>query len=197
MTDPRQGMVPVQTAVVLDTLVTAMFNEVEQREADDPSAPAAAVLEDTEQQLARADEIALDRALRRAGYLARCVEVDFFEPARRPADWLGDLVMERFAISPSWPAAVAATCGDLARAEPLGRPSPDDPNAMSWRVPGPGGHVRHYLARRTIEERLRARERPVEGDPAELKRPWLYGFFVRACEEALPDGAVLDEEPES
>lgn len=43
----------------------------------------------------------------------------------------------------------------FARAEPLGKPSPDEEAAMSWRVPGPGGHVRHFLV-----------------------RPWLYGFYV-------------------
>jgi hypothetical protein len=30
-------------------------------------------------------------------------------------------------------------------------------------------------------------------DPAELKRPWLYGFLVRACEEVLPEWVVLGE----
>ena len=64
---------------------------------------------------------------------------------------------------------------------------------MSWRVPGPGGHVRHFLARRTIEEYLREADAPVES-PEELKRPWMYGFFVRACEEALPAGATLSGE---
>jgi hypothetical protein len=74
--------------------------------------------------------------------------------------------------------------------EPLGKPSPDDEAAMSWRVPGPGGHVRHFLARRTIEEYLREADAAVVEDPAELKRPWLYGFFVAACEEALPAEAA-------
>jgi hypothetical protein len=65
----------------------------------------------------------------------------------------------------------------FARAEPLGKPSPDEEAAMSWRVPGPGGHVRHFLVQCTIEDYLRDVKGPVE-DSAELKRPWLYGFYV-------------------
>jgi len=46
-----------------------------------------------------------------------------------------------------------------------------------------------------LEDYLSASEAtgPVVEDPAELKRPWLYGFFVRACEEALPEGVSLGE----
>ena len=93
-----------------------------------------------------------------------------------------------------WTAALTATCADLARAEPIDKPHPDDPAAATWRVPGPGGHVRHYLARRVIEEDLQAesRSRPFEGDPAELKAAWTYGFLLRACEEALPAHPSLD-----
>ncbi len=49
--------------------------------------------------------------------------------------------------------------------------------------------MRHYVARRTIEEHLQGRDRPVDGDPADLKVPWVYGFFVRVCEELLPHHA--------
>ncbi len=58
-----------------------------------------------------------------------------------------------------------------------------------------GRQDRHLLARRTIEDYLSASEAtgPVVEDPAELKRPWLYGFYVRACEEALPEGVSLGE----
>ncbi|MGI8631875.1 MAG: hypothetical protein ACR2NA_04920, partial [Solirubrobacterales bacterium] len=132
----------------------------------------------------------IEADLRHAGYLARVVEVELFEPARQPAEWIAPMLTERFASTASWDEAVTATCAQLARAEPLGKPSPDDEAAMSWRVPGPGGHVRHFLARRTIEDYLRDAEGPVE-DPAGLKRSWLYGFYVRACEEALPKGAAL------
>lgn len=186
------GFVPVKTSVVLQTLVQAMFEQVEQRDADPPPSAIAGVLE-ADEPLAPAGEHELEGALRRAGYLARIVEVEMFEPARRPADWVPDLLRERYAQTSSWSEAVTAACGELARAEPVDKPSPDDPAAMSWRVPGPGGHVRHFLARRTIEEQLRDRSEPIEGDPADLKRPWMYGFFVRTCEEALPDEAALAE----
>lgn len=188
----RGGYLPVKTSVVLQTMVEAMFERIEQRRADAPPLAITAVLEAADQTLAGANDRALDNALRHAGYLARVVEVELFEPAQRTADWVPDMLRERFARTLSWPEAVAASCGELARAEPVEKPSPDDPAAMSWRVPGPGGHVRHYLARRTIEAQLRGRDRPIDGDPAELKRPWMYGFFVRACEEALPDEAALD-----
>ncbi len=197
MTDDRENMVPVQTAVVLDTLVDAMFKEVEKRAADGAPKGATAALDDFDQVLAGANEFALDRALRHAGYLARCVEVDFFEPARRSADWAEDAVTERYEATGSWPAALAAVCAELALAETVERPSPTDPDAMSWRVPGPGGHVRHFLARRAIEELLQERDKPVRGEPAELKRPWLYGFFVRACEEALPEGTLPEADSDA
>jgi len=107
------------------------------------------------------------------------------------------MLTERLTLTGSWARAAAAVSGDLARSEPLAKPSPDDEAAMTWRVPGPGGHVRHYLARRTIEDRLLPRDQPLPIDPAELKRAWLYGFFVRACEEALPPEAVLEGEGEA
>lgn len=192
MTSEPGGLLPVDTGLVLQTMVEAMFAEVDKRAGERPSGPIAAVLDDPGQALAGANDLELDRGLRLAGYLARVVEAELFEPARRPADWVADALRERFARAGDWPEAIAGTCGDIARAEPIGKPSPDDELAMSWRVPGPGGHVRHYLARRTIEEHLRELEEPVDGDPAELKRPWLYGFFVRTCEEALPEEAGLD-----
>ncbi len=192
MTNEPAGFLAVDTGLVLQTLVEAVFAQVEQRGADRPPDAVVAVLEAEDQPFAGGNDPALDHGLRHAGYRARVVEAELFEPARHPADWIGGMLTERFAATGSWPGAVADVCGELARSEPLGKPSPDDPAAMSWRIPGPGGHVRHYLARRTIEEHLRPREEPVDGDPAELKRPWLYGFFVRACEEALPDGAALD-----
>jgi hypothetical protein len=91
------------------------------------------------------------------GYHARDVERDRFAPARQPMPWLHELLAGGDA------AAVAA---ELAAAEPAGRPEPDS-GAASWRVPGPGGHVRHYLALRS-------------GD----KVAWLRGYFRRCCEEA-------------
>lgn len=187
----QSGYVPVNTAVLLQTLVEAVHEQiVERREAGAPEdAPAALV--GAGGSLAGDDEPELDRELRIAGYLGRVAEVDMFEPARRPADWVPERVAQARERAADVSAAVAELCLELANAEPVDKPDPDDPAAASWQVPGPGGHVRHYVARRSIEHHLRDRERPITGDPAELKRAWLYGFFVRTCEEALPEPDAL------
>ena len=196
MAEERPGHMSVATGVVRQTLVEHTFAQAEERrEQGDLPEAVAAVLESSDEQFAVADEALLDRKLRHAGYATRLAEAEMFEPARQPADWLASRVTEQFERTGSWGQAVRAVCGELARAEPLGKPSPNDETAMTWRVPGPGGHVRHYVARRAIEDYLQNRARPLEGDPAELKRPWLYGFFVRACEEALPPGAALEPMP--
>ncbi len=189
MSDGRSGYVPVDTGLVLQTLVERIFGLVEGRRGDGPPESVATVLEAADLRVTGSHH-QLEDDLRHAGYLTRVVEVELFEPARQPADWIAELLAERSASTASWDETVAGVCAELARSEPLGKPSPDDEAAVSWRVPGPGGHVRHYLARRTIEEYLSGAEAPV-GDPAELKRPWMYGFFVRACEEVLPEGAAL------
>jgi hypothetical protein len=193
MSDGHSGYVPVNTGLVRDTLVTRIFGIVEGRREDEPPGPVAAVLAAGGPRVTE-DHPQLEGDLRHAGYLARVVEVELFEPARQPADWLEGMLTEQFLSTANWDEAVAAVCTQLARSEPLGKPSPEDEAAMSWRVPGPGGHVRHFLARHTIEHYLREAETKVVEDPAELKRPWLYGFYVRACEEALPEGAALGDE---
>lgn len=134
-------------------------------------------------------EIARDLA--HAGYVARVVETESFEPARQPPSWLGDTLRSRLASSEeAWEPAAAALSRELARAEPDGRPDPGGEYA-SWRVPGPGGHVRHYLALAAAAERC---PRDREGEPrlperiytaGELKRCWLFGFFLRCCEETV------------
>lgn len=189
MTDPRPGVIAVDAGLIGKTLVEAVFNKVQERPAPAPPEPAGPALDDADIAFAGNDEAAVEMALRRAGYLARVVEAEMFEPARQTAQWLTARLQEQHALSADWSAAIAATCAQLARAEPVGKPHPDDPAAATWRVPGPGGHVRHYVARRAIEESLQGRDRPVSGDPAELKIPWVYGFFVRACEEVLPHDA--------
>lgn len=195
MTGGEGGFVPVDTGLVLQTLVEKVFAHVQERRSEPLPGPIGAVLTTRSERLAGDNDPALEDGLRRAGYLARVVEVELFEPAQRSADWIEAALRERTAGGGGWAAAITQLSAGIARSEPLGRPSPDDELAMSWRVPGPGGHVRHYLARRTIEEDLRELTEPIAGDPAELKRPWLYGFFVRACEEVLPAAAVLDEPP--
>lgn len=186
MTDTRPGVISVDSGLVGKTLVEAVFVRVQERAAPAPAEPAGSALDDADLALVGNDEAALEMALRRAGYLARVVEAELFEPAREAADWLAPRLQEQRGPTGDWTSAIGALCAQLARAEPVAKPHPDDAAAATWRVPGPGGHVRHFLARRTIEELLQGRDRPVTGDPADLKIPWVYGFFVRACEEILP-----------
>jgi hypothetical protein len=185
MSKPRPGLVAVDSGLVGQTLVEAVLSHVEKLPPADPPGPAGEALNDPDLSLAAPDEGRLEMRLRRAGYLARVAEGELFDPAKQPARWLAALVRERDGDGHDEAAAIGAACAELARAEPVGKPHPDDPAAATWRVPGPGGHVRHFVARRTIEDELQGRDRPVTGDPAELKIPWVYGFFVRACEEAL------------
>jgi hypothetical protein len=117
----------------------------------------------------------------RLGYEARAVEWERFEPARAPIAWLALAVREHGGDGP-------AACAELAEREPATRPRRDDPDAVTWRVPGPGGHVRHFLAVRA------AREAPAL-DMATVKRCWTYGFLVRCCEEAMSPKAEPGREP--
>lgn len=188
MPTDQSRYVPVNTSVLLQTLVEAVNEQVQERRAARALLATPPALE-ADQVLIGDNDPALDRGLRVCGYLARLVEVELFEPARGVADWVPARVEDHYTRTGEMDEAIAALCGELANAEPIEKPSPDDPAAMSWRVPGPGGHVRHYVARRAIEELLRDREDPIEGDPADLKRAWMYGFFVRTCEEALADDA--------
>jgi hypothetical protein len=109
----------------------------------------------------------------RMGYLVRVVESELFQPARSPMPGLADMLRGRMNDRASWPQAAAAVARELASREPLERPQPGDPDAVTWRVPGPGGHVRHYVAVR------------LTGEGRELKREFVFGFLIRCCEEAL------------
>ncbi|MEA2220225.1 MAG: hypothetical protein QOJ35_2851 [Solirubrobacteraceae bacterium] len=194
MSKPRPGVVAVDAGLVAKTIVEAVFTRVNERPDPAPPDPVGAALDDPILSFVHPSEGRVEMRMRRAGYLARIVEAELFDPARQHAAWLAALLRERVAGGDDWTAALTATCADLARAEPIGKPHPDDPAASTWRIPGPGGHVRHYLARRTIEHDLQSegRSRPFEGDPAELKAAWAYGFLLRACEEVLPEDAALD-----
>ncbi len=193
MTAEHSQYIPVNTSVLLQTLVEAVNEQVQERRGARALIATPPALQ-ADQRLIGDNEPALDRDLRVSGYIARLVEVELFEPARREADWVPDRIKEHQARTEDLQEALASLCAELASAEPIGKPSRDDPAAMSWQVPGPGGHVRHHVARRAIEEILRGREDPVEGDPAELKRSWMYGFFVRTCEEALADDVTHESD---
>jgi hypothetical protein len=110
---------------------------------------------------------ALEDSMAVLGYCTRLAEAELFEPARSPTPGLAEQLTQR---------PVAELCREMAAAEPPGRPDPSD-DAPSWRVPGPGGHVRHYVAMRAHEQRS------PDSDHAQAKRAFMYGFFVRCCEE--------------
>ena len=194
MPDESGNLVPVQTQVVLQTLVEHMFAVVEERRTDAPPPTAVAdILNGPDLDVNDGGDPSLDGGLRHAGYLTRVLEAELFEPAQQPAEWLTDSLKERFETTDSWGDTIAEVSAELARAEPVEKPDPKDPDAFSWRIPGPGGHVRHFVARRAIETHLQEGESYYSvGDPAHLKRPWIYGFFVRACEEALPPEAEIE-----
>lgn len=115
-----------------------------------------------------------DRDLAIAGYNLRRVEWRLFAPARRSLPELAQRLAEQRGGQAADQDAIALVAGDLASQEPLARPDPEDEGAVTWRVPGPGGHVRHYVALELVGSR-----------PPELKRAVVYGFLVRCCEEAL------------
>ena len=191
MSVDRSNLFPVDTRVVLDTLVEKVHDLVEDRLQEEPPERILPVLDSKEQLVVATRYPNVDKGLRRAGYLTRVIEVEIFEPAQSIAEWIPEKLEERFAKTEDWGEAIVGICTEIARAEPIEKPDPDDENAWSWRVPGPGGHVRHYLARRSIGSHLQ--KDPEQGpvtNPAELKQPWIYGFFVRACEEALPPEAL-------
>ena len=149
-------LISVRTEVVLETLVGSIADAVARR-IDEP------LPDETEAALAIAGDEPR-RRLARAGYHARAVELERFEPARDAMPWLQ---------SDRPPGIVAA---ELAAREPVERPDPDDDRAITWKVPGPGGHVRHYLA-------LRAAASYPALEPADAKRAWVTGFLVRCLEQ--------------
>ena len=167
MPDPR--LISVRTQVVLETLVGSMAEAVERR-LDEPLDPA------VEAALAATKR---DPRLARMGYLARAVEVERFDRARQAMPWLAELFLGRRIDGTAWSDAAAPVATELAGAEPSGRPEPGDERAVSWKVPGPGGHVRHYLAVRCAEEA------GARADDA-AKHSWMAGFLVHCLRESAP-----------
>ncbi|HSD23840.1 MAG TPA: hypothetical protein VLB79_05865 [Solirubrobacterales bacterium] len=173
------GVMRVKTELVLEQLVSRVIGRaLELRSAElDPASEAV---------LAEAPE---PQALARLGYASRRAEAEMFEPARNSMPWLEEKLREG-----SGSADIAEIARELAADEPDEKPAPGE---GSWRVPGPGGHVRHYLA-------LAAADEVVHGDsngtpPAsrelsagEAKRCFLYGFYARCCEEVSPTTSADD-----
>ena len=150
----------VQSELVRETIVNTICERALAR-ADDPLSPA----------VAEALDAAPHPELARAGYFARVAETELFEPAREPAAWLQDELRSLGSEGSPWPSGVTEVAGRLADGEPLERPDPGNADAVSWRIAGPGGHVRHYVAQR------------LSGDRPGSKRDVTYGFVVRCCEE--------------
>jgi hypothetical protein len=173
----------VQTELVREFLVSRIHEGVIERHRK--ALPPA-----VEEALARVDRVRLPRgarpdppvaaALARAGYLTRVLEVEMFEPAREAFD------LRAAGVEAS--GACDELSAQLAASEPAERPSPSDPAATTWRIPGPGGHVRHYVALEAI-----AALGPHGPVSHSAKRWWLYGFFLRCCEEARA-GAIRSED---
>jgi hypothetical protein len=182
---------PVQVEVIKEILVDRILSDALDRYPGDPSAPVERALE-AELDLPVWDGGALDLRMRRIGYLSRIVEAEMFDPAREPMEGLAEDLSERLAETGEWSAAASALSAELAREEPLPKPTPTDEGATSWKVPGPGGHVRHYVVAAAIADSLsgdadgRAGLPEEVEDAGELKRSWMYGFLVRCCEQALP-----------
>jgi len=187
----RPPVIAVRTEVLQRHLIDGLFDAAAARMDDELPAAVNAALARALEAVAGPDRVdaggearTAAALLARAGYGARVVERERFEPAREPASWLAEGLGVELAGTPDdWTASVAAVSGELARREPVGKPAPDDPQAATWRVPGPGGHVRHLLALRA------AAGLAPDGDAGELKRCWTYGFLVRACEEVRPSAA--------
>lgn len=188
----RSGVIRVRIELVQEQLVERVLAAASGR-LDEVSAPIELALGDALRAITgvepesapEADSLA--SSLARVGYGSRLVEVEAFEPARRPLTELRARIDDWFAREPSRGEAIKAVSRELALGEPDGKP---EPGSGSWRIPGPGGHVRHFLAL-AAADRLLAEEQEGRQPPPQLadrgvaKRCFLYGFYARCCEEAL------------
>lgn len=164
----ERRLMSVQSELVRETIVSTICERALAR-VDQPLPSA----------VAEALDAAPHPELARAGYFARVAETELFEPAREPATWLGDELGSLGSDDSPWPAGVSELAGRLADGEPLERPDPGDASAVSWRIAGPGGHVRHYVALR------------LSGEDPGSKRDVMYGFVVRCCEEIADPGLYV------
>jgi hypothetical protein len=185
------NLISVKTELVHEFVVGRILDEVKQRNGQPLSAGVETSLVRVhelagsgEDEGPPGDDFALTVA--RAGYLARVIESELFVPARMPSPYLEEKLRDAV-IEPAQTESVASAVAlELARHEPEERPDPDDPRAVSWQIPGPGGHVRHYVALQTVEWLAEPAQQAGLSEPqrVDLKRCWIYGFFLRCCEEA-------------
>lgn len=183
MPDPAEGPPPgegpqvmkVKTELVLEQLVSRVLGRALELQSTALSAEMQPVLEAGPE----------PARLARLGYASRVAEVEMFEPARRPMPWLAEMVDRRAETEDARAAAISAACRELAAEEPDSKPEPGE---GSWRVPGPGGHVRHFLSLAAADQLAEAGSNgeppiPRELSAGEAKRCFLYGFYARCCEE--------------
>lgn len=121
----------------------------------------------------------------RLGYLARAAEYSIFDAARELDDALLDTLAARLDDAGSGPHAtqdtVAELAAELALAEPMDAQQGED--GPFWLLPGAGGELRI-----TLRDRLaRALSRPPDVSLYELRRTWMYGYFVRSLQECFED----------
>jgi hypothetical protein len=173
-----QQVIRVKTELVLEQLVSRVLGRALDLRPHEPPAASEPLLEAGPEPV----------ELARLGYACRVAETELFEPARRPMPWLAEMLKKRTASTPQ---SIAELCQELASEEPDQKP---DPGEGSWRVPGPGGHVRHFLALAAADEVVHGDS---DGKPSasrelsagEAKRCFLYGFYARCCKEAETPGS--------
>lgn len=164
------GLIAVEPRVVKEVLVDRLFDEATRLAAEPLPTEVAEILDDALAAVGESGEPERAAAVARLGYEARRAETQAFARAREPPAWLDAELSSRGA------GAAVALSAELARREPEGPPDPADERAASWRVPGPGGHVRHWLA-------VRAAGTAAEPEAAVLRRAWFFGFYLRCCLE--------------
>ena len=121
----------------------------------------------------------------RLGYFARLAEHAMFAVAQEPDDELLDTLAARLENAAPGPSAtqdaVAELAADLVLAEPMD--AQEGERGPFWSLPGAGGE-----ARVALRDRLsRALRRSPDVSLYELRRTWMYGYFLRALQECFED----------
>jgi hypothetical protein len=179
------NLISVKTELVHEFVIGRILDEIKQRQ----RLPLSTITESALQRGPLGGDLAA--AVARAGYLARVIESELFVPARTPSPHLEEKLRDAGIDPAEAEGVLSAVALELAQDEPEERPDPDDPRAVSWQIPGPGGHVRHYVALGTAEWLSEAPEHPgpARSRPEVLKPCWMYGFFLRCCEEVASPSA--------
>lgn len=121
----------------------------------------------------------------RLGYLTRAAEYAMLESAQELEDELLETLATRLDAAEPGPSAaedtVAELAAELALAEPLEAGAPE--RGPLWALPGAEGELRLALRDRLT----RALSRPQDVSLDELRRTWMYGFFLRGLQECFED----------